>query len=373
VDVIIIGGGLIGLSSAYELAKRGANVRVVDAHERRKPASWASAGILSPYIDHIPSPKLEGLCSDSLACYPSFVDGLRTYSDIDPWLRIEGNLKTLVNDEDVATARARITELCSRGFHAYYLDAQEARSAEPRLGPNVVGAMIVEEEGQIESRRLLRALSAACLTLGVDIAPIDAHAVRIDKGYVCGVDTSDGFIPASIVINAAGAWASQIDGLPEDVRVPVEPVKGQMLALTMPNDFVRQVVWFSTGAKGYAVPRNDGRLLIGATMERVGFDLRVTAQGLRALLDAALAVLPSLRDFAVVETWAGLRPESSDGAPVIGATSLHGYILATGHFRYGVLLTPISARLIADTVEGRPLPAYAEAFSPKRFAAPVYP
>jgi len=370
-DVLIIGGGLIGLSSAYELAKRGASVRVFDVGKLKRPASWASAGILGPFVDPISSPALEAFCTQALASYPSFVDDLRAYSDIDPWLRIEGNLKTLFNEEDVTAARARVSELCSRGFHARYLDAQEARSAEPRLGPNVVGAMIIEEEGQIENRRLLSALHTACVSLGVEIAPRDTHAVRIENEYVRGVQTSEEFIPASTVINAAGAWASHIDGIPEHVHIPVEPVKGQMLALTMPKDFVRRVVWFSPGAHGYAVPRNDGRLLIGATKERVGFDVRITVQGLRTLLDAALEVLPSLRDFPVVETWAGLRPASSDEVPVIGATSVHGYFLATGHLRYGVLLTPTSARLIADIVEGRPLPAYAEAFTPKRFASSV--
>jgi len=152
------------------------------------------------------------------------------------------------------------------------------------------------------------------------------------------------------VINAGGAWAADLAGVPVAARVPVSPIKGQMLALAIPRDFVRRVLWVP-GA--YCVPRDDGRLLIGATVERAEFDVRVTAQGLRSLLDAALNALPALGAFAVAETWAGLRPGTPDALPYLGATSLGGYVLATGHYRNGILLTPATAHAIADLVEGK--------------------
>jgi glycine oxidase len=157
-----------------------------------------------------------------------------------------------------------------------------------------------------------------------------------------------------------------LDGVPERVVAPVRPIKGQMLALAMPRSFVQRVVWFPGG---YAVPRTDGRLLIGATVEDAGFDTRVTADGVHLLLEAALRAMPSLGDLALVETWAGLRPGSADGLPFIGDTSLEGYFVAAGHYRNGILLTPATATLVADAVEGRPLPDYARACSPRRSEA----
>jgi glycine oxidase len=179
------------------------------------------------------------------------------------------------------------------------------------------------------------------------------------------VRTAHGFVAAPIVINAAGAWAGTLEGLPEHARVPVTPVKGQMVALGTSRGLLRRVLWVP-GA--YIVPRADGRMLIGATVERADFDVRVTAQGVRTLLDAALRAVPALGDLAVTETWAGLRPGSADGLPFIGATALDGYFVATGHYRYGILCAPATAHLIADAVQGRSSSAYADAFSPLRRA-----
>jgi glycine oxidase len=165
------------------------------------------------------------------------------------------------------------------------------------------------------------------------------------------VRTPEGFRPASAVVNASGAWAGELAGVPAQVRIPVRPIKGQMLALAAPRGFVRRVLWVP-GA--YLVPRDDGRLLVGATVEEAGFDVRVTAGGQRALLNAALAALPSLAGLTVSEAWAGLRPGSPDEKPFIGATSLSGYFVAAGHYRNGILLTPATAQAVADALEGKP-------------------
>jgi glycine oxidase len=188
-------------------------------------------------------------------------------------------------------------------------------------------------------------------------------AVEADARRVLGVRSPEGFVPASHVINAAGAWAGALPGVPESAVVPVTPVKGQMLALSMSGTaYVSRTLWVP-GA--YLVPRDDGRLLVGATVEDAGFDVRVTAEGVRALLDAAVRALPAIGDLALAETWAGLRPGSPDGLPFLGETAIAGYHVAAGHYRNGILLTPITAELIADEIEGKPTPDLAP-FSPTR-------
>ena len=202
---------------------------------------------------------------------------------------------------------------------------------------------------------------AACRSLDVRIDEQAGYAaLEADERRVLGVRVAAGFVPARAVVNATGAWAGMLTGVPPRAHVAVRPVKGQMLALAMPRGFVRRSLWVP-GA--YLVPRDDGRLLIGATVEALDFDTRVTAGGMHALLHAALAALPVLRELTVAETWAGLRPGTADGLPYIGETSLSGYFVATGHFRNGILLAPATASLVADLLEGK---RGIDAFSPLR-------
>ncbi|MGB8520722.1 MAG: FAD-dependent oxidoreductase, partial [Candidatus Tumulicola sp.] len=198
-------------------------------------------------------------------------------------------------------------------------------------------------------RRLGRALIAACRERGVAVDTVGTVAVECDARRVLGMRTDVGFTPAGAVVNAAGAWAGQLQGLPAEVLPAIEPRKGQMLALQVPARFVRSATWLP-GA--YVVPREDGRLLVGATDERAGFDERVTAAGMRTILDAALNAAPALAGFSIVETWAGLRPGTADGRPFIGATALAGLFVAAGHYRNGILLAPATARLVCDAVSG---------------------
>lgn len=367
-DVVIIGAGTIGLAIAFELAGRGAAVRVFDKGGPGS-ATWASAGILGPYTTTVPSPDLAAFREASMREYPSFIERLRAHTEIDPGLKLGGNLTVLFDEENAPNARARMSELSERGLKARYMDGAGARELEPGLGSRVVGATIVEEEGRINTRLLLMALREACLSLGVTITKEDeVLAVESDGDRLRGVRTRDGLVPASILVNAAGAWSTRIAGAGKGCMV-VDPVKGQMLAFAMPHPIVERTVFFPPARAandGYVVPRADGRLLVGATIENADFDDRVTADGVHALLSAALEALPQLASLALSETWTGLRPLSRDGVPFIGATSLEGYFAATGHFRWGILLTPATARLIADAIEGRPLPAYAEALSPQR-------
>lgn len=349
-DVVIAGAGLIGLAVAFELAERGATVRVFDTGEPGRAASWAGAGMLAPYTEAVDDQAFLDLCAASLAAYPEFVERVREGSGVDPKLRLDGMVNAAFDKKQFEHVAARVRDLRDGGIACELLDRGETLALEPSLGASVLGAAVVRCEGSVDNRRLGRALLSACIARGVLVSQVASIGVECDERRALGVRTDRGFVPASAIVNACGAWAGSLDGVPAAYLPPVFPVKGQMLSLALPDGFVRRPVWVP-GA--YFVPRDDGRLLVGATVESEGFDTRVTAEGMHALLDAALAAAPSLRGFSIAETWAGLRPGSPDGRPFIGATPLEGFYLATGHFRNGILLAPATATLVADAIAGR--------------------
>jgi len=346
-DVIVVGAGLIGLGIAYELAKRGVAVTVYDRDEPARAASWAGAGMLAPFSEATPDAAMLALCRDSLAMYPEYVAELRERTGVDARFRRDGTLHVALDRAQLAELAAHAETFRANGGEVSMLDRGDVLAREPVLAKDLAGALFVANEAQVDNRRLGRALLAACESLGVRFERGEELALECDARRVRGVRTAYGFATAATVINAAGAWAGELHGVPDHARVPVRPVAGEMLALAVPRDAVRALVWLG---HRYLVPRGDGRLLVGATVESRGFDARVTAAGMHDLLDAALAVAPALASFAVVETWAGLRPGSHDGRPYLGATSLGGYLVASGHFRNGILLAPITARLIAGLV-----------------------
>jgi glycine oxidase len=361
-DVAVVGGGLIGLGTAYALAKRGAQVAVFDRGEPGRGASWAGAGMLAPFSEDLPDPALLALCRDSLAAYPDFVRALRDDGGVDARLRFDGTLHVALDEPSLAALATRAATYRANGGEVVLLDRREALEREPLLAKDCAGALFVANEAQVDNRRLGRALTAACEALGVRFVRVDGIALECDARRARGLRTDEGFVAAAVIVNAAGAWAGELPGVPAEVRVPVRPVAGEMLALAVPPGAMRALVWLD---HHYLVPRDDGRILVGATVAERGFDARVTAGGQHALLDAALAVAPALAAFAVVESWAGLRPGTPDGRPYIGATELEGYLVAAGHFRNGILLTPATAELIAGLIGGdQGVPP--EAFSPQR-------
>jgi glycine oxidase len=365
-DVAIAGAGLIGLAIAFELAERGAVVRVYDRSEPARAASWAGAGMLAPYTESAQDETLLDLCAASLREYPAFVERVREASGVDPQLRLDGIVHAAFGGEERAALEMRAERLRARGADCEPLDRAQTLAHEPWLGGHVSGALLVHGEGYVDNRRLGRALVAACRERGVAIDTVSAVAVECDARRVLGMRTDFGFTPAGAVVNAAGAWAGQLQGLPAAVLPPVEPRKGQMLALQVPAGFVRRATWLPAA---YVVPRDDGRLLAGATDERAGFDERVTAEGVRTILDAALSAAPALGGFSIVETWAGLRPGTPDGRPFLGPTRLAGLFLAAGHYRNGILLTPATARLVCEAVMGE-ADSRLEAFALDRRTAP---
>lgn len=348
-DIIVVGAGLIGLAIAFELAERGGTVRVYDRAEPARAASWAAAGLLAPYSETLRDPGLLSLCESSLREYPAFVQRVRDAGGVDPRFHSGEVLHVAFTPEQRSELIAEHEAFLRRGVRCELLDRAQVLTAEPWIGRDAVAGLVVRDEGWVDNRRLGRALVSACERRGVCIARTSTVRVECDKRRVLGAATDFGFIAAGAVINACGAWAASLEGVPDSCVPPVTPVKGQMLALGVPNGFVRRASWLG-GV--YLVPRDDGRLLVGATIESAGFDDRVTAGGMDTLLRAALRAAPSLAGFSITETWAGLRPGTPDGLPFLGATPLAGYFLATGHYRNGILLAPVTARLIAQVIEG---------------------
>lgn len=362
-NALVVGGGVIGLSIALELAQRGAGVSVYDVGEPGRAASWAAAGMLAPRTERLANQQLQSLCEESLALYPDFAKRVREAGGVDPHLRLNGIVNAAFDDESLERISSHARLVSAQGVRVQILSRSELLFAEPCLSARVRGGVLFEGEGQIDNRRLGRALLAACTSLGVRVET-DVRDLRLefDSRRLLGVRTSKGFRPADAAVNAAGAWAAGVTGVPEECKVPVRPVKGQMLALQLPAGVMRRTTWVP-GA--YLVPRDDGRVLVGATVEEAD-DVRVTAGGIDSLLHAATAAAPALRDFSITEMWAGLRPGTPDELPVLGATARSGYFVAAGHFRNGILLAPATAAILADAVFGTPAPA---AFTIERFHA----
>jgi glycine oxidase len=348
-DVIVVGAGLIGLSTAFELAERGASVRVYDRSEPARAASWAGAGMLAPYTERITNEAMLAFCAASLAEYPAFTRRVFAASGVDPNLHLNGVLYAAFSDDQLEALREHARSLEARGVDCELLDRTSVLRSEPWLGAALVGGLLKSAEGYVDNRRLGRALVAACGAAGVTIEQSHHVWVECDSRRVLGVRTGRGFVSARAVVNACGAWASDLAGVPETCIPPVVPVKGQMVALAVPVGFVRRATWVPDA---YLVPRDEGRLLIGATVEPSVFDERVTAGAVSELLASALAAAPSLGGFTPIESWAGLRPGTPDGLPFLGPTAIAGYYLATGHYRNGILLAPATARSIADAIEG---------------------
>jgi glycine oxidase len=352
-DVIVIGAGLIGLAIADDLARRGLTVRVLDERASHEAASWAGAGMLAPHPERAGHEAFERLCLRSFERYPGFVADLVERTGLDPELRTDGVLIVAPSQAAAQRLRERVRELRAQAVDATWLDVSETQDIEPGFGVNQHGGVLVAAGGQIDNRRLLAALEAACRGEGVTIErEATGVEVEIEHGRVSAVHTQRARFTAANVVNAAGAWAGCIPGVPAVAAVPVTPVKGQMLALSSVLPSIRRVTWLEDH---YLVPRKDGRLLVGATSERAQFDRRVTAGAVHGLLDSVLERLPMLDDAALVETWTGLRPGTPDGLPYLGPTPVQGYVLACGHYRNGILLAPVTAFLIAELVTGKPV------------------
>ncbi len=371
-DVAVVGAGVIGLAVAWRLAQRGVNVVVLErGAEPARETSSVAAGMLAPISETLATElPLMRLGLASVNAYPEFLDALHEATGMDTGYLRCGTLLA-ARDGDEAEALARELALReSLGLAAHRLRASEARRLEPALAPTLRLALDVPDDHAIDPRKLTAALAQALTAAGGELRTQAAVAGPIVAGErVTGVRLAETGeqIAAEHVVIAAGVWSDEIDGLPKEARVPVHPVKGQILRLHDPSGpgLLTRVVRF-TG--GYLVPRGDGRYVLGATMEERGFDTTVTAGAVFELLRDASELLPSITELVIDELSAGLRPATPDNAPAIGPGALAGLHWATGHFRHGVLLTPITAEIVAAELLGQDPGPLASAFLPTRFA-----
>lgn len=381
-DVGVIGGGLMGLVCAWRLAQKGVRVGLFERGSVGQEASCAAAGMLAPLCEAARYPPAHGdraprqamlqLCRDSLALYPAFAAELLSTTGIDIELCLSAipdadwrapgfhYFATDTNDQAIAGFR----ELQQEG---YAVQEHATATLEPRLRHLVSAETVapsffdLPEEGQVNNRLMVQALAKAAVEAGVDIHENTAvQSLAIDSEKATGFNTDIGTVDCNHVLLCAGSWSGAVPGLPPDCLPPVRPIAGQVLSLRSHGEIPGVV--YSTSV--YLVPRRDGRLLVGATMEESGYEKQPTEAGRQRLHDAATKLIPRVQDFAVEDHWAGLRPASVDGLPVLGATRVKNLYAATGHFRNGILLTPITGELMARCiVEGAAPPA---AFNPER-------
>ncbi|WP_458243280.1 glycine oxidase ThiO [Streptomyces sp. MAI_2237] len=372
-DVLVIGGGIIGLVTAWRAAQRGLTTAVVDP-EPGGGAAQVAAGMLAAVTElHYGEQTLLGLNLASARRYPDFAAELTEVTGHDVGYRRCGTLAVALDADDRAHLRELHALQRQSGLESEWLSGRDCRRLEPMLAPGVRGGLRVDGDHQIDPRRLAHALVAACERAGVVFHRVWAERFHVARERAAGVATADGTeLAAGQVVLAAGSLSGRLPGVPDDVLPPVRPVKGQVLRLTVPQRYApflsRTVRALVRGSHVYLVPRENGELVVGATSEELGWDTTVTAGGVYELLRDAHELVPGITELPLTETRAGLRPGSPDNAPLLGPTELPGLVLATGHYRNGVLLTPVTGDAMAQLLATGELPEEARPFTPKRFA-----
>ncbi|WP_234371600.1 MULTISPECIES: glycine oxidase ThiO [unclassified Streptomyces] len=375
-DVLVLGGGIIGLVTAWRAAGRGLTVAVADPAPGGGAARVA-AGMLAAVSElHYGEQTLLGLNLASAQRYPEFTRELEEAGGQRIDYRRCGTLAVALDADDRAHLRELHALQIRSGLDSQWLTGRECRRLEPMLAPGVRGGLRVDGDHQVDPRRLASALLVACERAGVDFHRSRAARLTVAGGRATGAELADGTrLSAGQVVLAAGSESGRLAGVPDGVLPPVRPVKGQVLRLRLPevpagspaflSRTVRAVV---RGGPLYLVPRASGELVVGATSEELGWDTTVTAGGVYELLRDAHELVPGITELPLVETCAGLRPGSPDNAPLLGPTELPGLQLACGHFRNGVLLTPVTGDAMAESLATGSLPDVARPFSPARFS-----
>jgi glycine oxidase len=365
--VVVVGGGIIGLSIAWSLVKEGATVTVMESGQVGGQATGAAAGMLAPLAEaHEPGPFVT-LGLESLRRYPTFVAELQEETGIDAELIGPGMLRVAMNDEEAYRIGQEWEWQQALGLASDCLSAKEARLLEPALSPDVRLAVRSPEERNVEPKRLLRALALACARRGVNIVEGEPVVDFEQEGPMVSAAMSPGqHVPCDAVVLAGGAW-SELLGRRLDSTLPIYPVRGQILSLVCLPPPIRHTIY---GVGGYLVPKADGRVIVGATEDEAGFDTRPSAAGVAQLLAVAPALVPGLRSAAFDSAWAGLRPASADGMPILGRLLEWSNVFAAcGHFRNGIMLAPITGEIVAaEILDGKPH-ELTEAFRPERFDA----
>lgn len=368
-DVVVVGGGVIGLGVAWRAATRHALAVTVVDPAPGSGASRAAAGLLAPVSEvHYGDEPLVALATDSARRWPAFAAELEEAAGTGIGYRTEGTLEVGFDDDDLRA----LEDLCryrrTLGLRVQRLRGRECRAIEGGLSPLVRGGVLVEGDHQVDNRRLLAALQVACCRAGVGFVAERAVTFTAPSSVTLA---NSARLTAGRVVLAAGCWSAHLDGLPAPAVPPVRPVKGQILRLRFdPAEALlgHNLRGLVAGRSVYLVPREEGEMVVGATVEDRGWDTSVTAGGVRALLDDATSLVPGVAELELVETLAGLRPGTPDNGPVLGAApGCEGLVMATGHYRNGILLTPVTADAVAAVVAGSAPPTVAEPFGVERF------
>jgi thiazole synthase len=341
-DIIIIGGGIIGLAIAIDLKLRGAKVTVL-SRDFSQATSHAAAGMLAPHAENITSAPMLELCLKSRWLYPEWIRKIEDLTGLDAGYLPCGILAPVYEPVGAHGVRPNNNQLPN----ATWLDREAIHLYQPGLGEDVIGGWWYPEDGQVDNRILVNALLQAAQSLGVDLREgIAVRSIQQQQGKISGVFTSFGELQAQTYVLATGSWANQL------LPYPVRPVKGQMLSVRMPREanqpFPLQRILF--GTQTYLVPRQDGRLIVGTTVEEVGWTPNNTPKGIQSVLDRAIRLYPAIENWAIEEFWWGFRPGTPDELPILGTSSCDNLILATGHYRNGILLAPVTASLLADLI-----------------------
>ena len=340
---IIIGGGIIGLSTGWQLAKKGIEVEILEKGSAGRSASWAAAGMLAPQAEMgFEDIDLFYLCRKSLELYPKFLEELYNDSGIKIELERTGCILPAFDRDDAERIRRLYDFREKIGMPVVWLSGSEAREVEPFLSPRCTGAVWIEDDAQVNNRLMLDALKIAFVNCGGKLyEDHEVEKINITNGRIDGVNIHGINIKADSVIVAGGAWSKQIPGIPKNLLPPVRPVKGQIINLRL-NDSCR-ITKVVRAPDVYLLPKSDGRLILGASVEEMGYDVTPTAGEIFRLLERGWEAVPSIYDLPIESIDVGLRPGSRDHMPIIGDSDIDGLFFATGHYRNGILLTPVTA------------------------------
>jgi len=367
-DVAIIGGGVIGLAVARALALRGVrDILLIERNSLGGESSRAAAGMLAPQAEANRAHEFFDLTCRSRDMYPAFAAALLAETGIDIELDTTGTLYLGFTDADELELERRYQWQSQAGLPIVKLSSAGVRELEPSINEEVRGALKFPLDTQVENRRLLNALVAANEKLGVRLETgTTVNGLRVERDCLTGIETSRGFIATDSVVIAGGAWSSLLsagDKALPDLRI--KPVRGQMLCFEPHPALARHVIY---SPRGYLVPRRDGRMLAGSTTEHAGFDKQVTAAGVHSIMTAAVEISPQVALLPLTDSWAGLRPRAADTLPVLGpCAEIAGVYYATGHYRNGILLAPITGEVIARAIVDKVFPESLGIFSPDRF------
>jgi glycine oxidase len=366
-SVAVVGGGVIGLSVAWRLARAGRSVTVYERDAAGRAASWVAGGMLAPVSEYgFEHDAFYELGARSMKRYASFLDELEADGGGRVEIDTHGTLFVGLDRDDAEALRRLYRFRESRGLPVQWLSGSEARDTEPLLSPKVTSGMWVPDDYQVDNRLLVDALAAAFRGRGGEIREhCEVRAVRCDASSAVGVETERGFERAGTVVVAAGCWSNRVQGIPAEAVPPVRPIKGQIVCLR--EDAGVRLERVIRTPDCYLASKGDGRLLIGATEEDMGFDTTPTAGPVMRLIERAWEAVPGIYDLALEGIEVGLRPGSRDHLPIIGQTPVAGLVMATGHYRHGILLAPVTADAVCDGVVNGTFDASMGAFSPARF------